>query len=251
VLTAERKELLLDRLRIDGRVIAKAIAVELDVSEDTVRRDLRELAGEGKLQRVHGGALPASPANSNFSVRSDLALEGKAAVASTAAKLILPNQTVVIDGGTTAQLLARHLPLDLLATVITHSPTIAIELLNHSNIEVLIIGGRLFKHSMVTCGALASEAIERVRADTFFMGVTGVHPTEGLTTGDAEEASIKRSFSHRCAETYVLASSEKIGAAAPFNVVGLTQIAGVITDQSADRKTLKALEKKGVPVIVG
>ena len=250
MLTAERKELLLNRLRVEGRVVAKDIAVELSVSEDTVRRDLRELAGEGKLQRVHGGALPASPANANFSVRSDLALAGKIAVATAAAKLIVPFQTVVIDGGTTAQQLARRLPLDLQATVITHSPTIAIELVNHPNVEVFLIGGRLFKHSVVACGAVAAEGIERLRADLFFMGVTGVHPTEGLTTGDAEEAAIKRSFSHRCAETYVLASSEKIGAAASFTVVGLGQISGVITDRDANKKTLDALKKAGVAITI-
>ena len=250
MLTAERKELLLDRLRVDGRVVAKEIAVELLVSEDTIRRDLRELAGEGKLQRVHGGALPASPANASFSDRSDLALAGKIAVATAASKLILPGQTVVIDGGTTAQQLARRLPLDLHATVITHSPTIAIELVNHPSVEVFMIGGRLFKHSVVACGAVAAEGIERVRADLFFMGVTGVHPAEGLTTRDAEEAAIKRSFSQRCAETYVLASSEKIGAAASFTVVGLNQVAGVITDQEANNKTLKALKKSGVAITI-
>jgi DeoR/GlpR family transcriptional regulator of sugar metabolism len=90
-----------------------------------------------------------------------------------------------------------------------------------------------------------------VRADVFFMGVTGVHSTEGLTTGDAEEAAIKRAFVQRCAETYVLASSEKIGAASDFRVVGLRQVAGVITDQEANRKTLNALKKTGVSILIG
>jgi DeoR/GlpR family transcriptional regulator of sugar metabolism len=250
VLTAERKALLLHRLGAVGRVVAKEVAAELNVSEDTVRRDLRELAADGKLQRVHGGALPASLANGDFSIRRELAPVEKAAIATVAAKLILPSQTVFIDGGTTAQQLARRLPIDLQATVLTHSPTIAVELINHPRIEVILIGGRLFKHSVVTCGAVAVEAIEHMRADVFFMGVTGVHATEGLTTGDAEEASMKRLISQRCAETYVLASSEKIGAAATFHVIALSEVTGVITDRNANKKTLAALKRKGVSITV-
>jgi DeoR/GlpR family transcriptional regulator of sugar metabolism len=249
MLTARRKEMLLDALRRDGHIVAKTVAEQWNLSEDTIRRDLRELAAEGKLQRVHGGALPASPAVADFAARQQVASSGKVLIGAAAARMVQRGQTVVIDGGTTAQQVARHLAVDLAATVITHSPTIALELVGHRDVEVIIIGGRLFKHSVVTSGAMASEAIERVRADIFFMGVTGVHPTAGLTTGDAEEAATKRSLAGRCAETYVLASAEKIGAASPFTVVGLADITGVITDPQAPRSTLAALRKRAVHVI--
>ena len=89
----------------------------------------------------------------------------------------------MIDGGTTAVQLARHLAPDLKATIITHSPHVAIELANHAELDVELIGGRLFKHSMVAVGATAASAIARVRADLYFMGVTGIHVDLGLTTG--------------------------------------------------------------------
>ncbi len=250
MLTAERKELLVQRLAQDGRLVAKTMAAELRTSEDTIRRDLRELAAEGRLQRVHGGALPSSPAMGNFAARETIGTDAKAAVAREATSLVRSGQTVVIDGGTTALQLVRSLPPWLDATVITHSPTIAVALVDHPRIEVLLIGGRLFKHSIVTCGAIAAESISGLHADAFFMGVTGVHPDGGLTTGDAEEAAMKRALSHRCAETYVLASSEKIGAVSPHRVVEWSDITAVITDASADTRVLEELRRQGIDVRV-
>ena len=250
MLTAERKDLLLARLAQDGRLVAKTMAAELRTSEDTIRRDLRELAAEGRLQRVHGGALPSSPAVANFAVRQTIGTDAKAAVARGAAALVQPRQTIVIDGGTTALRLVHALPPTLDATVVTHSPTIAVALVEHPRIEVLLIGGRLFKHSIVTCGAIAAEAISGLQADAFFMGVTGVHPQAGLTTGDAEEAAMKRALSHRSADTYVLASSEKMGAVSPHRVVGWDDVTAVLTDAGADARTRAALAKRGVDVRV-
>src|ERR1700741_2145106 len=123
MLASQRKEYLLRVLKETGQIIAKSVSQELGLSEDTIRRDLRELAAEGKLQRVHGGALPASPAVGDFAVRSQIAPDGKIAVGRAAAKLVRPGQVVILDGGTTTQQLAKHLPLDLAATVVTHSPT--------------------------------------------------------------------------------------------------------------------------------
>src|SRR3954470_23767884 len=150
MLTAHRKQLLLDRLRRDGRVVAKDLSAELDLSEDTIRRDLRELAGEGLLQRVHGGALPASPTVANLAARRDMATDEKRRLGRKAATLVSAGQRIFIDGGTTNLELVRSLPLGTTLTVITHSPTIAAALEPHQSIEVILIGGRLYRHSMVT-----------------------------------------------------------------------------------------------------
>src|ERR1700726_1553659 len=158
MLTQQRKSHILEVLRRDGQVVAKKLSAALSVSEDTIRRDLREMAQEGLLQRVHGGALPSSPAIADFAGRELIAADGKVAIGRAAAKLIQPGQVVMLDGGTTARQVARHIPLDLKATIVTHSPTIATELFNHPNVEVLLIGGRLFKHSVVAVGAVAIQA---------------------------------------------------------------------------------------------
>ena len=241
MLAAERRDLLLARLARDGKVVAKDVAAELGLSEDSVRRDLRDLAAAGLCQRVYGGALPVSPAIADYATRTTVRPEGKAAVAARAASLVRPGTTVILDGGTTALALAKALPADLAATVVTHSPTVAAALVEHPTVDVFVIGGRLFKHSAVTSGAAAAEAAERVSAEQFFLGVTGVHPEAGLTTGDADEAAMKRLLARRAADTYVLASAEKIGAASSFEVLPLAEVAGIITDAPADDPTVRRL----------
>jgi DeoR/GlpR family transcriptional regulator of sugar metabolism len=135
------------------------------------------------------------------------------------------------------------------ATVVTHSPTIAAALVDHGSIEVYVLGGRLLKHSAVTCGAAAAEAARAVTADVFLLGVTGVHEEAGLTTADPDEAAMKRTLALRAADTYVLASAEKIGTASPFTVLPLAVVSGVITDGPADHRTLIRLQDAGVPII--
>ncbi|KQT69957.1 MULTISPECIES: DeoR/GlpR family DNA-binding transcription regulator [unclassified Aureimonas] len=244
MLTGERKALILDRLRREGRVLAKPLSEELGLSEDTIRRDLRELAGEGLLQRVHGGALPASPALAPLDIRESVSPAGKIAIGRAAAEMVRPGQVVFLDGGTTAIQIARHLPPDLEATVVTHSPAVALELARHPRLVVETIGGRLFRHSMVAVGAAAAEAIGRVRADLYFMGVTGIHPEIGLTTGDAEEAAIKRLLSTQAAETVVLGSREKIGAVSAHKVVGWEAVDAVIVERGTP-----GLRSVGVTVV--
>jgi len=250
MLVSERHQYILQRLKQDGRVVAKAISQELDVSEDTIRRDLRELASEGLLQRVHGGALPASPAMGNFAQRETIHPQAKVAIGRKAASLIQPGQVIMLDGGTTAVQVARHLPPQLTATIVTHSPSIAVELVNHPHVDVILIGGRLFKHSIVSVGAAAIEAIQRVRADLYFMGVTGIHPEVGLSTGDYEEARVKHALSRQAADTVVLASEEKLGAASPYVITPLTAASALIVNQTVPESVLLPYAEVGLDIIV-
>jgi DeoR/GlpR family transcriptional regulator of sugar metabolism len=248
MLAASRKDFILARLRSDGRVVAKELAAELGISEDSVRRDLRELDAAGLAVRVYGGALPASPAVATYAKRQVVAPESKRRVAAVAATLVEPGSTVIIDGGTTALALVHALGPTVECTIITHSPSIAAALLEHAA-EVFILGGRLFKHSAVASGAAAVEAARAISADRFFVGVTGIHETEGLTTGDADEAAMKRALADRAAETFVLGSSEKIGTASRYQVLRLDQIAGIITDAPATNPTLRQLNEQGTTIL--
>jgi len=248
MLAAERRDFLLARLATDGKIVARDVADELGLSEDSVRRDLRDLASAGLVQRVYGGALPVSPATANLAARAEISVDGKARVAASTLALIEPGMTVILDGGTTALAIAAALPVSLEATIVTHSPTVAARLIDHSGIEIYLIGGRVFKHSAVTSGAAAAEAAMGINADLFFMGVTGVHSEAGLTTGDSDEAAMKRLLSRRAADTWVLGSSEKIGAASSFVIVGFDEIAGVVTDAAADDPAVIALRDRGVVV---
>lgn len=250
MLTSQRKSLILDRLRRDGQLIAKALADELDLSEDTIRRDLREMAAEKLLKRVHGGALPLSPDLPDFSARQSVPSDEKRRLGAYAASMIRPGQTVFLDGGTTNAEIVRHLPKDIAVTIVTHSPTIAGELEHHSAADVILIGGKLYKHSMVATGAAAMAAIASIRPDIFFLGVTAIHPARGFSTGDFEEAAIKRHIAACSAETYVLATSEKLDAASPCQILPMIGISGLIVPTDLAEESLVPYRNAEVPILV-
>jgi len=249
MLTSQRKQLILEKLEAEGQVQSTALSVYFSVSEDTIRRDLRELAAEGRLQRVHGGALPASSAVVPFAERKTVKMDAKKNVARKGAQLISAGQVVIIDGGTTTAELITFLPSDLQITVVTHSPSIALGLVEHPLIDVILIGGRLYKHSIVTVGAAAIEGIGNIHADLFFMGVTGIHPEAGLTTGDFEEACIKRAFSGRAAETIVMASPEKINTASSFAIGDVSLANTMVVEDGTDQAWINAITEKGVTIV--
>ena len=231
--------------RTDGRIVAKDVAAELDTSEDTIRRDLRELAAAGLCQRVYGGRDPGRPAAADYARRQEIATGSKARVAVACLELIRPGSTLILDGGTTALEVARALPHDLGVTVITHSPTIAVALVDHPA-EVFILGGRLFKHSVVASGAAAAEAAAQVTADLFLMGVTGVRPDTGphhrrrRRGGDEARPVAPRG------ETWVMASEEKIGGGAPFPVLGLHEVTGIVSDAETEPPCWSSSSARGV-----
>ena len=181
-------------------------------------------------------------------MREQLAPEDKRALGRAGAALVLRAQVVILDGGTTSLQVVQHLPLDLRATVVTHSPTVAVALAGHTQVEVLMLGGRLFRHSMVNLGASVVEAAAQLRADLYLMGVTGVHAEAGLTTGDFEEAAVKRALHQRAAETVVLASLDKLGTASPFSVAPLHELAALVVPAATPQSLRKKLQAGGAKV---
>lgn len=184
----------------------------------------------------------------NFAGRQNLATDEKVALGQAGARMIRPGQVVILDGGTTALQVARHLPADLRATVVTHSPTIAVELVEHPLVEVVMLGGHLFKHSVVAVGAATIEAISRIRADFYFMGVTGIHPVVGLSTGDLEEAHVKRALSASAAETILLASAEKLNAASPFVIAPVTEASEIVVVRRVPEEATAEFERLGITI---
>jgi DeoR/GlpR family transcriptional regulator of sugar metabolism len=233
MLTSERKALILKRLKTNGHIIAKDVSTELGLSEDTIRRDLRDLAAQGLLLRVHGGGLPASPTVASLSTRRNMSVSEKVRLGQAASKLVQQRQTVFVDGGTTNLELVKNIPLSHQGTVITHSPLIAAALEHHLRTEIILLGGRLYRHSMVATGAATLEAVARLRVDIFFLGLTGLHLDEGLTTGDYEEAVIKRAIMARSGETVSLVTSEKLGAASPHRIAHLSALSTLLVVKEA------------------
>lgn len=249
MLTAERRQHILDVLKRDGRVVALDLSEALGVSIDTVRRDLRDLAGEGRLTRVHGGALPASPAAISYSERQRHLTPEKISIASRAAQLAQDGMVIVMGGGITNVQIAEHFPRQLKATVITHSPPITQALIEHPNVDVVLAGGKLFKYTMVTIGAEAVEAFRQVRADLCYLGICSLHPEVGITNVHYEETQVERALVACAGEVVAPTSSEKLGTASPYVIGPLSELNTIVTDHNATEETLDVYRQFGIEVI--
>jgi DeoR/GlpR family transcriptional regulator of sugar metabolism len=247
MLTAERRQVILTRLERDGKVVASELVDALGVSEDTVRRDLRELAAGGLVQRVHGGALPRAGERVNFDQRLRVSPEAKAHLAEAALPLLEGARVLLLDGGTTALELARRLPADRDCTVLTNSPPVAVALAAHPRAEVVLIGGRLLKEAQVTVGGTAVDALRQVRADACVLGICSLHPELGMTVTDHDEAHVKRAMVEASAEVIALATADKLRSAAPWVVAPLADVTHLVTD--AGEELTEAYAAAGVSVV--
>jgi DeoR/GlpR family transcriptional regulator of sugar metabolism len=246
---AERRQFILERLRRNGRIVAKELSAELGVSEDTIRRDLRDMATEGLIQRVHGGALLRSPATASYTARQQQAPSAKHNIAQAAARLVQNGQVIILDGGTTNVLVAQQLPLDLQATVITNSPPAAIALMEHPHIEVIVIGGRLYKESLVAMGAATIEALRMIRADLCMLGVCSLHPEIGISIPNLEEVYVKQAMIASAAEVVALASPEKLDTAAPYVVAPLSELTYLVTEHEVPESVLAPYAAQGITIL--
>jgi DeoR/GlpR family transcriptional regulator of sugar metabolism len=249
MLTEERRQVILDRLRRDGRVVAAEVSSSLAVSPDTVRRDLRELAEAGLLRRVHGGALPATVGARSYAARLEQAHDAKAAIARATCRLLRQGQVILLDSGTTTLEVARHLPPELEATVITNSPPIAVALAEHPGVEVIVLGGALVKEAQALAGAATIEALRSVRADVLVLGVCSLHPEIGITVLELEESYVKRAMIANSAEVVAVSSAEKLGSAGPYVIGPLEELTYLVTEEAASAEQLADYRAAGVEVV--
>jgi len=248
MLTAERRNEILVRLNRDGKVVASELVDELGVSEDTVRRDLRELAADGLAQRVHGGALLPTTPMPSFAQRLQVSREAKGHLAEAALPLLEGAQVIVLDGGTTSLELARRLPPHRDCTVLTNSPPVAAALAEHPSAEVVLIGGRLLKEPQVAVGAEAISALRRVRADACVLGVCALHPEAGLSTDDLEEAHVKRAMVEASADVIALATADKLRAGSAYIVAPVAELTHLVAAADATDELLDPYRAVGVSV---
>jgi DeoR/GlpR family transcriptional regulator of sugar metabolism len=246
----ERRERILGWLASEGMVRASDLADRLDVSLDTVRRDLRDLAVAGSLRRVHGGALPASPGPSSFRARlpDDVAAKASIARRAISANLIGRGDVAALSGGTTMLEFARLLSDELRATTITSSLDVAVALADHPGLTVDVIGGRLHPQARTMVGADAVRALRDVRPDVCVLSACSLHATAGPTLRHREEAEVVRAMVDDAARVIVLATASKLGTAGPYVVADLERIDLLITDADDDDQ-LDVLRELGVEVL--
>jgi len=241
--------LALNLLEQEGKVHALALSETLQISVDTVRRDLQALADAGKVLRVHGGALPASPKSMDFVSRQSVSSAAKLAVAKTAVSLIKNHQVIFMDNGTTTLMVAQQLPHNLQATIVTHSLPLALALVDYPDIDVIMIGGKLDKQERIVVGVSVVETYRRIQADVCLLGICSLHPETGITVPSLEESYVKQAMIEQSSEVAALATKDKLGTAAPYRAAPIADLTHLVTETAVSETILAPYREVGITVI--
>lgn len=244
----ERQQSILQRLRSHGRVVAVELASEFGVSEDSIRRDLRELAAQGLCKRVYGGALPMPVAVPPLKQRRVEHTGRKQALARKAATLVRQGQVLLIDAGSTNAAIAAALPERCGLTVVTNAPDVVLALLDREGFEIQLIGGRVDPRIGGAVGAQAVKELQRIRADLCFPGACALNLEGGLWGFDSEESLFKRAMVEASGETVVVVTSDKLGTVATHRVAGLAEVQHLVVEHDVGKATRSAYAARGVAV---
>jgi len=249
MLKKERQAFILHSVNLHNRVLVADLSGGINVSEDTIRRDLQELADHGKLIKVHGGALSKSFHNS-FSSSKVYALESKKQIAQKAASLIQDGMFVLTTGGTTIIELAKALPENLHATFITGSLPAALEYLHHPNIEIILIGDKLSKSSQISVGGEAISKIRQIKADICFLGTNALDARQGLTDNDWEVVQVKRAMIESSSKVVSLSIAEKLNTVQRIRVCETRDIDVLVTELDPGSPELVPYTNNGLKLLL-
>ena len=249
MLKKERQTFILHQVNLHNKVLSVDLSQEMKVSEDTIRRDLNEMAQMDKLIKVHGGALSKSFHLSVESNRYVYALSGKQSIAHKASQLIKDGMFVLTSGGTTIIELAKALPPELKATFITVSLPAAYEYIHHPNIEVIFIGEKISKSSQIAIGGETISKIRNINADLCFLGTNAIDIENGLTDNDWDVVEVKKAMLESSQKVVSLAISEKLNTFQRIKICDLRQIDTLITELDPGVEALQAYVKTGVEIL--
>ncbi|UII25463.1 DeoR/GlpR family DNA-binding transcription regulator [Fulvivirga maritima] len=248
MLKEERFQHILKELNLHHKVYLDQLSTLLEVSIDTIRRDIKELDSQGQLKAVRGGAIAHSTNPHNFMDRLDYDSEAKQLIAKKAIPLFHNGQTVIFDGGTSTLAIAHMLPDDLHITVATNSFPVVTILKDRKNIKVLFAGGQLFNEAFVTTGYDTINFFKDIRADLCFLGICSLHHEHGVTAPNYEESKVKKVMTESSLQTIALATPKKLDTAEPYFVCGVDKISTIITSNHEDQK-LTAFHQLGIEVL--
>ncbi len=228
-LVDERHGWILDQLAVSGKVLTNDAAAALDVSVDSVRRDLRTLHDRGLLRRVHGGAVRLSRLPNSFLGRSTQD-DGAARLAAMIVDRFRAGQVIGLDAGSTCVAVAATIPQTLAVTIVTNSPAAAVALAGHTHADVVLLGGVVDLNWMATVGPDTVDAWRNYRLDLAVVGVCGFDTTHGASTNSHAEVATKRALMAAAGETIVPVNREKVGTAAPFVICAADEIDTLIVE---------------------
>ena len=249
MLKEERQQKILNEVELHNRILLTDIAETLDVSIDTVRRDVKELDAENKLRKVHGGAISMGFTNNATSNSNIYALTQKIKIAEKAINLLSDGKVIFIDGGTTCVELARLIPSNLQLTCFTFSLAVAMQLLAKPNITVQFIGGQISKESQISIGANTIHNLSEIRVDYSFIGTGYVDSLYGLTEFDWDIVQVKKAVIKSSKKTVLLCISEKLNSQHRYKTCDINAINTMITELDPDNNLLNLFRNHDIHLL--
>ncbi len=249
---AERHKFILDKLKSEGFVNVADLSNEIEVTTVTVRKDLKLLEEKGLLYRSHGSATLVSPYVNDRTVQEKklIRVQEKAFIGSRAAEMLGEDEAIIIGSGTTLVSFAKAIPAKFKLTVLTSALNVTIALLDHSNIELIQLGGVLRKSSSSVVGHYAEDMLANFACSKLFLGVDGISPEYGLTTSNMMEAHLNAKMIKSAQKTIVLTDSSKFGKKGFGKICEIDEIDCIITDEGITQNYKEKLEERGVTVII-
>lgn len=249
MLKRERQAYIVHQVNLHNKVLSGSLSTDIEVSEDTIRRDLQELSETGKLIKVHGGALSLAFNDITYPSKKIYSQNYKKIIAEKAARLIKDGMFVLTGGGTTIVELARCLPVSLSATFISGSIPAIVEYMHHPNLEVIVIGDKLSKNSKITLGADALNRIKSLKPDLCFLGINAIDLQHGITDNDWDVVQLKQAMISTSQKTVCLTISEKLNSFQPIQICEMLDIDILITELPPNDALLQPYADAGITVL--
>lgn len=245
----DRQNYIIHQVNIHNKVLMNDLSEQLQVSNDTIRRDLQELSDNGKLIKVHGGAVSLSFHQGFQTGKNVYAYTQKKIIVKKAISLIKDGMFVLTGGGTTLIEMAKELPPELNATFISGSLPVLMEYSNHPLINVISIGDKISKPSKISVGSEAILKIRELRVDLCIMGINAINLTDGVSDNDWDIVQLKKAMAESSSKLVCLTISEKINTRQPIPIYGLNKIDVLITELAPTDPLLAPYIEAGIEVL--
>jgi DeoR/GlpR family transcriptional regulator of sugar metabolism len=247
----QRLDTILDLIYTSGFTSVTEVAQQMSVSEMTIRRDFDKLEAEGLIRRAHGGAIAEhrTQVELDYRARQNRRAQEKMRIGQIAASLVKEGQSIFLDAGTTVLAMVKSLKQMKNLHIVTSSLPVQMELMSHPHIDVILIGGQIFPHTMSYVGPLALENIHTMRFDWAFLGTGGIDVERGLTHSTMEEIPIKKAAAASAHKVAVLADSTKFGYNALSQIMPISSVHYIVTDKLPEGLDQDALRREDVKLI--
>lgn len=243
MLKEERQQLIINEVELHNKVLLSDLSEALDVSIDTIRRDVKELHKQKKLKKVHGGAISLGFGSHIVPSVNVYALEKKNVIARKALSFVKNGDAILIHGGTTCIEFARILPQKINLTCFTLSLPVAMELVKKNNIKTIFIGGILSNDSQVAIGGKAIYDLSQIKVDYSFIGSGYIDIIYGLSGSDWESEQVKKAIINASKKTILLTISEKLNTQQRYKTCDLSSVHTLITELQPDDEKLTEYKK--------